>query len=90
MDKAGKEYWDDLWLDADLPEAVNPDKEGLNNYVNREFHGYFKQHIGNHNEKKMELLEIGCAGSAWLPYFAKEFSCYVTGIDYSETGCRMA
>jgi len=35
------------------------------------------------------LLEIGCAKSAWLPYFAKEFGFSVCGLDYSPTGCQM-
>jgi cyclopropane fatty-acyl-phospholipid synthase-like methyltransferase len=29
------------------------------------------------------LLEIGCARSAWLPYFAQEFGIDVSGLDYS-------
>jgi 2-polyprenyl-3-methyl-5-hydroxy-6-metoxy-1,4-benzoquinol methylase len=40
-----------------------------------------------HNQK---LLEIGCARSAWLPYFAKEFNFKVSGLDYSPLGCEMA
>jgi len=38
----------------------------------------------------MRLLEIGCAKSAWLPYFAKEFGFEVCGLDYSPVGCEMA
>jgi len=38
----------------------------------------------------MRLLEIGCAKSAWLPYFAKEFGFSVSGLDYSPIGCEMA
>lgn len=38
----------------------------------------------------MRLLEIGCAKSAWLPYFAKEFGFSVCGLDYSPIGCQMA
>jgi cyclopropane fatty-acyl-phospholipid synthase-like methyltransferase len=37
-----------------------------------------------------KLLEIGCARSAWLPYFAKEFGFKVYGVDYSELGCEQA
>jgi SAM-dependent methyltransferase len=32
------------------------------------------------------LLEIGCANSVWLPYFAR-LGFRVAGIDYSEIGC---
>ncbi len=38
----------------------------------------------------MKLLEIGCARSAWLPYFAKQFGFKVYGLDYSRTGCEQA
>lgn len=37
-----------------------------------------------------ELLECGCGGSVLLPYFAKEFGFRVSGVDYSEAGCRLA
>ena len=36
----------------------------------------------------MELLEVGCGNSIWLPYFAKQFGFLVSGLDYSEEGCR--
>jgi SAM-dependent methyltransferase len=32
------------------------------------------------------LVELGCARSAWLPYFAREFSCEIAGLDYSPLG----
>ena len=34
-----------------------------------------------------QLIEIGCARSQWLPYFALNFGLAVTGLDYSPTGC---
>ena len=37
--------------------------------------------------RPVRLLEIGCASSAWLPYFAREFGLEVWGLDYSEIGC---
>jgi SAM-dependent methyltransferase len=36
------------------------------------------------------LLEVGCAQSAWLPYFAAEYDFHVSGLDYSEIGCATA
>ena len=35
----------------------------------------------------LKFIEMGCGGSIWLPYFAKEFGYKVSGIDYSEKGC---
>ncbi len=37
-----------------------------------------------------QILEMGCGGSKWLPYFYKKFQYRVAGIDYTETGCRLA
>jgi 2-polyprenyl-3-methyl-5-hydroxy-6-metoxy-1,4-benzoquinol methylase len=91
MDKAGKKYWDDAWNEAAIPGAWNPQKGGLNNYVQKRFDEYFKRifkALGSVRGKK--LLEVGCANSASLPYFAREFGFEVTGIDYSEIGCEGA
>jgi len=90
MDKAGKAYWDGLWQHATLPVAVNPRASGLNNYVNRKFHDYFEHSLSALETKGKRLLEIGCARSAWLPYFAKQFGFEVSGLDYSEQGCQQA
>jgi cyclopropane fatty-acyl-phospholipid synthase-like methyltransferase len=38
----------------------------------------------------MELVEVGCAQSVYLPYFAKQFGFKVCGIDRSEMGCDRA
>jgi 2-polyprenyl-3-methyl-5-hydroxy-6-metoxy-1,4-benzoquinol methylase len=89
-DKAGKGYWDNAWEDAALPGPVNPNLPGLNNYVNRRFHEYFQGVFSKLDTPQKKLLEIGCAKSAWLPYFAKEFGFRVSGIDYSSVGCSKA
>ena len=90
MDKAGKQYWDKTWGTYDIPKEVNPRHGGLPNYVNRRFHEYFCQIFSNMNTQGKKVLEIGCARSVWLPYFAKEFGFKVYGIDYSEIGCQQA
>lgn len=87
MDKAGKAYWDKSWSSSDVITAVDPNSKKLTNYVNRQFHEYFVSIFSNLDTKKMNLLEIGCAKSAWLPYFSKQFGFLVSGIDYSEIGC---
>lgn len=89
MDKAGKQYWNDSWASSDIPEAVNPSDMRLRNYANRRFHQVFLELFDKSETPSMRLLEIGCAKSAWLPYFAKEFGFSVCGLDYSPIGCRM-
>ncbi|NWG02548.1 MAG: class I SAM-dependent methyltransferase [Syntrophaceae bacterium] len=90
MDKAGKTYWDERWENPFLPEAINPYRKGPNHYLDRKFHAFFCTVFSRWETKNRRLLEIGCARSAWLPYFAKEFGFKVYGIDYSEAGCQQA
>lgn len=90
LDKAGKQYWDKIWRISDIPQSVNPRQEGLPNYVYRRFHEYFSKVFWNLNTHEKTLLEIGCARSVWLPYFAEKYGFEVYGIDYSEIGCKQA
>lgn len=90
MDKAGKSYWDFTWEHAYLPETLNPFRPGPNHYIDRKFHGFFERVFADKETKNSKLLEIGCARSKWLPYFAKEFGFKVYGIDYSEIGGKQA
>jgi SAM-dependent methyltransferase len=92
IDRAGKAYWEHNWesQQGTLPTAVDPYARSLGNYRNRKFHEYFRGAFSSIDTRDRKLLEIGCARSAWLPYFAKEFSFKVCGIDYSGVGCRQA
>jgi 2-polyprenyl-3-methyl-5-hydroxy-6-metoxy-1,4-benzoquinol methylase len=90
LDKAGKQYWDKAWGTYDIPKGVNPQNKDIANYVNQSFHNYFTNLFSNVTTQGKKILEIGCARSEWLPYFSKEFGFNVTGIDYSEIGCKQA
>jgi 2-polyprenyl-3-methyl-5-hydroxy-6-metoxy-1,4-benzoquinol methylase len=90
INKSTQKYWDDSWVNCDTPVSVNPADKSLNNYINRRFHHLFSKLFDKSKAHSMSLLEIGCAKSAWLPYFSKEFGFSVTGIDYSSTGCQLA
>jgi cyclopropane fatty-acyl-phospholipid synthase-like methyltransferase len=88
LDRAGQEYWDALWEDETLPAPVDPRDKALSNYVARKFHELFTRVLPRgHN---VRLLEVGCARSRWLPYFAAEYGYEVTGLDYSTMGCEQA
>jgi len=90
IDKAGTEYWDSLWKQTCRTVPVDPHSRRLSNYVYREFHAYFKSAFASLPTSRMNLVEVGCANSRWLPYFAKEFGFKVAGLDRSETGCKLA
>ncbi len=40
--------------------------------------------------KGARVIEIGCGGSHWLPYFAKHFNADVWGLDFSSKGLETA
>lgn len=90
-DLAGREYWDGLWEEGGLPRPADPRRSGLGNYVVRRFDEYFRRRFGDQGlGEGARLLEVGCARSAWLPYFHRELGFRVAGLDYSEIGCRQA
>ncbi len=93
-DKAGKTYWDRLWDTTSLPRPLYPEKREVtafwDNYVNWRTHHYLVSVFGRDATSGKRLLEIGCARSVWLPYFASQFGMQVSGLDYSEIGCDSA
>jgi 2-polyprenyl-3-methyl-5-hydroxy-6-metoxy-1,4-benzoquinol methylase len=89
-DKAGVDYWNEVWKDGSLPNPVDPRIPGWRNSVNRALHQFFNAQFSELRGPETSLLEIGAARSKWLPYFAREFGFSVTGLDYSPTGCKQA
>ncbi|MFQ5757132.1 MAG: class I SAM-dependent methyltransferase [Acidiferrobacterales bacterium] len=90
-DRAGREYWERNWLGREAPAAIDPKDRTLDNYMWHRFGQFmhpFLQRCQSNGE--VELVEVGCGSSRWLPYFAKEYGFRVSGIDYSETGCSQA
>jgi len=90
MDKAGPEYWNNAWKGSVVPRPIDPADPSPHNWVDRRFHREFQRLFGESRKSGMKLLELGCAQSRWLPYFAKEFGFSITGLDYSPIGCEMA
>jgi SAM-dependent methyltransferase len=85
-DLADREFWDKQWLSSHF-EGLD-----LDNYYQRE---YFKLFLMLQREladrQRVELIEVGCGNSAWLPFLNKHFHWQVTGIDFSQVGlerCR--
>lgn len=78
-----REYWSE-----NIQNSVLPRQYDLNEYNIYRFNHLFK-HIFPKNLSG-NILEVGCAASAWLPYFLNNFKLNPHGIDYSEVGCRLA
>jgi SAM-dependent methyltransferase len=90
MNKTGESYWNRLWERVPLPQSIEPRDAGIRNYPIRKFHDLFCRSFSGMTTDGRRLLEVGCAQSAWLPYFKKHFGFYIEGIDYSEIGCEQA
>lgn len=90
IDKAGKKYWNDSWAASTAATVVDPRDVSVRNWANRQFHEMFVRLLARYRGQPATLLELGCAKSGWLPYFAAEFGFKVCGIDYSPVGAQMA
>lgn len=66
MDKAGKQYWNETWVNSTIPRPVDPRAHGVGNFVNRRFDAYFRGALKGLDSRDSKLLEIGCARSSWL------------------------
>lgn len=77
-DIATEKYWNKSWGSVTLPRGMNPWK----NPIDFRFQRLIKKYV----EKGSSVLEIGCGGSTWMPFFRREMACRVSGIDYSEDG----
>jgi SAM-dependent methyltransferase len=89
-DKAGTEYWDQLWKQSSPPPPIDPTRPGLKNHRFRKFHEFFKKTFAGREGPERALIEVGCAQSVFLPYFAQQFGFKVTGLDRSAIGCERA
>ena len=89
-DKAQQSYWDQAWERQSIQPAFAPRKKSRHNYAELAFHDVFVRLFRGVDQSGKQLLEVGAARSAWLPYFASEYGFDITGIDYSEPGCAHA
>jgi SAM-dependent methyltransferase len=83
VDRAGKAHWDHVWSIENYSPDIDPRSPSLWGHRDLLFHQALETTLGNGRGR---LLELGCAQSAWLPYFAKEHRYSVSGLDYSEIG----
>lgn len=88
-DKAGVGYWDQATTNLN-PKPVFSDIPGLRGKARREWITLFDEYFEPLKGDGRKLIELGCGGSAYLPFFAKRYGFEVHGIDYSEHGCKLA
>jgi SAM-dependent methyltransferase len=85
------QYWDRTWSDRAVPDPLDPDLSGLNGEVPRRWHEFFSQLFAQFGLARGDrLLEAGCGGSVFLPYFERRFGLAAEGIDNSPEGCGLS
>jgi len=89
-DKAGKEYWNQLWREYPLPQVWDVESNQLLHHVEREFYLYIVKALEGQGKigPHVRLVEVGCARSQVLPVLGKRLGIQVAGIDYSPNGCE--
>jgi 2-polyprenyl-3-methyl-5-hydroxy-6-metoxy-1,4-benzoquinol methylase len=89
-DKAGVKYWDKTERNSTNFDQVFGPLPGVRGFGRRAWHKWFKQVLLPLAHPDAELLELGCGGSAFLPYFSRNLGFKVSGIDYSKGGVELA
>lgn len=85
--KSSSDYWEGEWEKFDPSEEISLDENNPKNLLNIIIHKNLKRAFEKNDTKSnATFFEIGCGGSRWLPYFAKEFDFQVGGIDYTDNG----
>ncbi len=84
------DYWDEAWKYKNVSVAIDPDNDAPENHHYQVMHAIFVRALGARCSPGARLIEIGCGGSRWLPYFHRTFGYAVSGIDYSVEGTRLS
>jgi 2-polyprenyl-3-methyl-5-hydroxy-6-metoxy-1,4-benzoquinol methylase len=84
------DYWEDAWAHTDVPDAIDPHNDTPENHYYQQMHTLFTRALGAHCLPGARLIEIGCGGSRWLPYFHRAFGYDVSGIDYTVAGVLLS
>ncbi|WP_439816318.1 class I SAM-dependent methyltransferase [Zavarzinia sp. CC-PAN008] len=83
-------YWDKVWQGTGVPSLADPGRPGLFGYIYRRMHEGFVTALDGHPTQGRRMIEIGCGGSGWLPYFKRYWGFDVSGLDYSDEGVATA
>jgi len=80
VQKTKKKYWNNIWNQKNDFKLLD-----YSNRINIKIIEKISIYIKN---KNISFLEIGCALSQWLPFFAVEYKANIYGMDYSLTGIK--
>jgi 2-polyprenyl-3-methyl-5-hydroxy-6-metoxy-1,4-benzoquinol methylase len=86
--RTDEQYWERTWFSSEVPRPVDLNDRSLRNHATLALHAFFEQALAPLSGRGGSLIELGCAHSKWLPYFAQRFGLQVAGLDYVESGCE--
>jgi SAM-dependent methyltransferase len=78
-----------MWLTDALPTPLDFSPGVRVKPVSRHIRDFVVAHIRPLGPTPA-VIEVGCGGSVWLPYFRKELGWRAAGVDYSPRGCALA
>lgn len=84
------DYWENAWTHMAVPDPIDPRDDTPENHCYRVLDALFRRALGARSLPGACLIEIGCGGSRWLPYFCREFGYDISGIDYTVAGIRLS
>jgi 2-polyprenyl-3-methyl-5-hydroxy-6-metoxy-1,4-benzoquinol methylase len=85
------QYWDRTWAGRAIPQPLDSRGRGLNSTVPRRWRRFFSQVFASLGIRAGDrLLEAGCGGSVFLPYFVREYGLAAEGLDNSPEGCELS
>ena len=83
-----RDYWDRTWSGLGIPSPVDLENRGIQNHATLALHNRFEDVFSKFRGRQASFIELGCAQSKWLPYFARHWNFSVAGLDASELGCQ--
>ena len=90
MHKTEQAFWNNIWKQQSNVDSLHPESDSVMRFPDRSFHRMVCQAIIQWGQKPETVIELGCANSKYLPYFARTQKLQIFGLDYSEAGCSLA
>jgi SAM-dependent methyltransferase len=90
MEKTTREFWNGLWRTGTPLAALRPRSTSILCQYDRSVDAAVSAALSSWGGSASTLIELGCGGSPYLPYFAKHHGLQVSGLDYSDIGCARA
>ena len=90
MRKTTRTYWDGIWRRQGAVSPLDPSSPALIHQFDRALDAVVSASLARWGGRATSLIELGCGGSIYLPYFAGRYRLSVAGVDYSPEGCARA